>query len=494
MLTETPAPQATESPAPKAAGRRPRKWVVISLTAVIGVFLILGGVAAVMATGDRSERTEPRLTHIVARGDVVVSVTEQGTLESSENTEIKCRVRGQNTVTFVIESGSYVQPGDVLVELDTLALEEAIAERRKYAHWSRSGAERSKADVARSEIAVKEYEQGRYVSALATLEKDLSVAKANLVTAQNMLRHTKSLFERGYRSELDVQERQFAVKQAELDVSVRETNIEVLKNFTKREQMETLRGNLKATIARHKANAERAGADASRRDRALEELEHCVIKAERAGLVIYPSAAAWKNAPDIEEGATVHKDQILLLMPDLSRMQVKVGIHESIVDRVHPGLSAIVRLSDGQMDASVTSVASITTPGGWWNGNRVEYDTIIRLPNEEGLKPGMSAEVEIIIARHENVLRIPVAAVLEIADGHLCWVRTADGVERRSLQLGDSNDVYVVVESGLKEGDEVILNPIAYVDEAQSEALRPQDVEAESDGQDTAASLDEVVK
>ena len=45
-------------------------------------------------------------------------------------------------------------------------------------------------------------------------------------------------------------------------------------------------------------------------------------------MVIYPSAAAHKTTPDITEGATVRKDQVLLLMPDLDKMQVKVGIHE----------------------------------------------------------------------------------------------------------------------------------------------------------------------
>ena len=153
--------------------------------------------------------------------------------------------------------------------------------------------------------------------------------------------------------------------------------------------------------------------DAARRDLAMEELEYCVIKAERSGMVIYPSAAQWKNAPEIEEGATVHKDQVLLLMPDLSKMQVKVGIHESIIDRIKPGLAARVTLPDKTLDGEVSSVAPVTRPAGWWTGNVVKYDTIVELPSVEGLKPGMSAEVEVIMDRHEDVLTIPVAAVVE---------------------------------------------------------------------------------
>ena len=167
--------------------------------------------------------------------------------------------------------------------------------------------------------------------------------------------------------------------------------------------------------------------DEGRRDRALEELEHCVMKAEKSGLVILPSAAQWKDSPDVTEGATIRKDQVLLLMPDLSKMQIKVGIHESIIDRLKPGLSATVTLPDRTLDGRVSSVASVTRPAGWWTGNVVKYDTIIELPSVEGLKPGMSAEVEVIMDRHEDVLTIPVAAVVETAEGDFCWVKTAAG-------------------------------------------------------------------
>ena len=76
----------------------------------------------------------------------------------------------------------------------------------------------------------------------------------------------------------------------------------------------------------------------------------------------------------------------------------------------------------------------------------------------------MSAEVEIIVARHENVVLIPVAAVIETDNGFFAWIQAANGAtEKRALQLGDSNDVFVVVEEGLTVGDEVVLNPLAYI-------------------------------
>jgi len=118
-------------------------------------------------------------------------------------------------------------------------------------------------------------------------------------------------------------------------------------------------------------------------------LERMTAVHERDGIVIHPTAEAWKEAPEIEEGATVHKNQVLLLMPDMSQMQVKIGIHESLVDRVDEGKTARVKLRDEVIDATVSSVSLAARPAGWWSGSVVKYDTIIRLPTMVGLKPGM---------------------------------------------------------------------------------------------------------
>ena len=98
----------------------------------------------------------------------------------------------------------------------------------------------------------------------------------------------------------------------------------------------------------------------------------------------------------------------------------------------------------------------------------------------------MSAEVEVIIDRHENVLTIPVAAIVETTQGDFCWVKTASGSKRRSLKLGDTNNVFTVVKAGLKEADQVVLHPFAF-EEAQTEDLKPLD-EAKSRRPESAQS------
>jgi HlyD family secretion protein len=448
-----------------------RRHSLLALSVAVAVALLW----AFIFDAKASPELASKLTHTVTRSDLVVTVRKSGLVESSENKEIKCKVRGQSTVIWVIDSGTYVEPGDELVRLDTLRIEEAVAERTKYAHWSRSSAERSRANVAAAELAISEYEEGRYRSEMMTLEKDLAIAESDLRTAKDRLDYFRKLVARDYVVELEVEQKALAVTRAELEVGVKATEIETLKDYTKAMELETLKGNLKAAIANLAAAEERSEMDATRRNQALEELELCVVSAETSGMVIHPSAARWHNAPKIAEGESVHKDQVLLLMPDLSKMQVKLGINESHIDRVKPGQAARVTLPNRTLDGTVSTVASVTAPPAIWNGYKVEYETMVALPPVKGLMPGMSAEVEIIAEHHANVLTVPVAAVVEMADGNFCWVKTPDGVQQRSVQLGDTNDVHTVVTAGVKEGDEVMLNPLAFIDETQREALVSDD-------------------
>lgn len=439
--------------------------------AAITVLAIAGACAlAMLPDAESGSGFSGGPTYLVERGELVVTVTEQGTLESSNNVEIKCLVRGENIITSVVDSGTEVKSGDVLVQLETLALDEEISERTKFYHLAESQVARSGADVARAKLAIKEYEEGRFVSSLAELQKQLAVAESRLLNATNRKKHSAMMKRSEYASDLEVEERDFAVDQAKLNVELTRTQIDVLQNFTKKEELVRLAGELKAAQATHEANVERAYADRKRLERAKEELGFCTVKADRAGMVIYPTGEQWKNAPEIEEGATVHKNQILLLMPDLNKMQVKVGIHESMIDRIQEGMTANVTLNRTVMSGKVASVASVAKPAGWWTGNVVKYDVIVELPETAGLKPGMSAEVEVVIAQHKDVVTIPAAAVMDTADGFACWVRSGDSVERRAIRLADSSEMFVSVEEGVAEGEMVVLDPLANVKEAQTEA------------------------
>ena len=131
----------------------PARWRKHSLLAIL-VVAVLASTVALIPSGMSLREPRAKLTHTITRGDLAVTVTEQGTLESSNNTEIKCKVRGFSTVTWVIPAGTVVKPGDDLVRLDTKLIEEQYSLTKTNTFVATATRERSKANVAIAEIAI----------------------------------------------------------------------------------------------------------------------------------------------------------------------------------------------------------------------------------------------------------------------------------------------------------------------------------------------------
>ena len=70
----------------------PHRWRKRGLL-TIGVVAAVASAVALIPGAISSREIGPRLTHTITRGDLIVTVTEQGTMESAENMEIKCKVR-----------------------------------------------------------------------------------------------------------------------------------------------------------------------------------------------------------------------------------------------------------------------------------------------------------------------------------------------------------------------------------------------------------------
>ncbi len=480
------------APDKHASSTAPRRWLAGwkgLLLGLVGAALVVGLAASLWRSLVRPPSPD-LLTHVAARGELVVTIAEKGTLESSSNEKIKCRVKGGSTVLWVIETGTKVKPGDVVVRLDTSKIEDSITQQRIVVETARGNVKISEAEVATNRIAITEYLEGTYPSELATKEKELVIAQSQLKSAKNQLEHSERLFRKGYISRLQFATQLDAVRHAELEVDVKQRELEALRRFTKEKTLKDLEGKLAASEARlaaYQAELELAEAKLRREE---EQLKNCTVRSTASGIVIYPSAAEWSDTPDIKEGAVVREDQVLLMIPDLNQMQVKIGVHESKVDRVHPGMPARVKIQQTWVDGTVESVASVTRPTGWWNGNVVKYDTIIKLKERHpAVRPGMSVAVEVELARYEDVVTVPVAAIVEYEDGTYCWVQTPQGPRKRRVQLGDTNDQFVIVKAGVREGESVVLNPLDLIREARRGALLPsrKDRPSQKGGQATQA-------
>lgn len=459
-----------EGAEPKQSSRG--KWLRLGL-AGIALLAIVAVIAAFQSGAFSSAPAEELLTYEVRPSELKISVTADGQLESANNIEIKCNVKGGSTVLWVIETGTTVKPGDVLVELDRSQIEDNITQRQISYENALANKIISESDVEVAKTSITEYLEGTFREEKSTIEKEIFDAEEAVKNARLELAAAQRLAARGIVRTLQLEGHSFAVESAMKELELKKTRLEALEKYTKAKMLQELNATLSAAQARLAADEAALALETQRLEREKEQLVNCTITAPASGLVIFPSMADWKSTPDIEEGAVVREQQTLLMIPDVDNMQVKVGIHESKVDRLSIGMPARVELQGSVMEGNVKEIAEVTKPAGWWTGNLVKYDTIVALPSSSGLKPGMSAIVDVILAQYNDVLTVPVASVVEAAGQHYCWVSQPDGPMRRRVELGDTNDEFTIVSAGLKAGDRVVLNPTAFVDDAARTASVP---------------------
>ena len=226
-----------------------------------------------------------------------------------------------------------------------------------------------------------------------------------------------------------------------------------------------------------KESADRAyEKEKERHDRYTGQLDKCKIYAPQDGMVAYATEAGPLEtaAAAIDEGAFVRERQEILSIPNLSRMQVNTAVHESVLDQVKPGLTAVIRVdafADRTYKGTVKTVAVLPDQGGWLASDTKVYKTIVTIDEEvTQLKPGMTAVVEIDIEQLTDVLSVPIQAIVQRADKNWCYVRVNNQLEKREIALGKTNDKFVEIKQGVQDGDVVVLNPMSLVDEQNAAA------------------------
>jgi RND family efflux transporter MFP subunit len=248
---------------------------------------------------------------------------------------------------------------------------------------------------------------------------------------------------------------------------------------TKRTQSQVKRDN-EALLAQAKAALDNANEtlkkEKERLDRYRQMLYNCKVYAPATGMVAYAATDSKRwYLEEIRPGAPVRTRQHILSIPNLTRMQVKTSVHESVIDQVREGLPATVRMEafpDLHFDAEVKSVAVLADQ---LSPESKVYQTIVTIDGEvDQLKPGMTAIVDIHVDHLEDVLSVPVQAIVQVGKESWCYVNRNGKVERQDVELGPTNHKFVEIKKGLEEGDQVVLNPMAIVDESKDQEEQPK--------------------
>jgi HlyD family secretion protein len=142
-----------------------------------------------------------------------------------------------------------------------------------------------------------------------------------------------------------------------------------------------------------------------------------------------------------------------------------LNVDELDIKKVRPGQTVTIT-ADAAEGTEYTGVVTKVNIKGTTQNGVTSYPVTIRIDKTEGLLPGMNVDAKIVVEDLHDVLLVPVGAVMR-NNFVLLQVRGRDpkeaepgipaGFVQTEVALGASNDDYIVVTGGLKEGDVIAI-------------------------------------
>lgn len=155
-------------------------------------------------------------------------------------------------------------------------------------------------------------------------------------------------------------------------------------------------------------------------------------------------------------GAQISQGSQVAIISDLSHFKVDGEIADTYGDRVAAGGRAIVKVGSEKLDGVVSSVTPLSKNGV------ISFSVQLSDDNNRRLRSGLKTDVYVMNAVKEDVMRISNASYYVGRGEYELFVMTSDDeVEKRKVQLGDSNFEFVEVVSGLKAGDRVVVSDMS---------------------------------
>jgi HlyD family secretion protein len=472
------------------------------LLGLVGGMGLVGcvGYFALIPAWSGSSRADRPLVAQVKRASLRITVTERGSLESCKTIDGICEVGGQNKVVFLVPEGSRVKKGDVVCKLDDSEIKKNLAQQEIRVKQSLTRIETTrqdteiqqnksqndiiaaKVDFSLAELDKEKYEKGDYPADSTKMEGEMRLKKKDVESESAKLEQYKSLMKKGFKTTEDVRIQTSMLAAKELDYSSSKQYLDVKKQYDfrrktteftskvdqARKRVELAQATARAELLKATSENESAKATEAIEEQQLNEYrkqkEKTVIAAAQGGIVAYANDVYYDASRQIREGATVYFQQKIFSLPDMSRMQVKVNTHESLVKKLKPGQPAEIRIdafANTVFTGKVKSVSNLSDSSRpWTSGGVKEYPTIVTLDDLEGLelKPGMTAETKIFVGELANALVVPLQAVSEHKGVFSAFVDDSDSIQRRKVKIGESNEQFVEIVDGLTEGETVALD------------------------------------
>jgi HlyD family secretion protein len=389
-------------------------WLWTGLIAVV-VIVALG--IAVSARGNTT-KFEPSQLGKAELADIARSVVATGKVQPITKVEVKSKASGIVT-RLDVDINNHVKQGQVLAQLDQQEILDQVAAQKAQLAAAQSNARAAAASIDYDKVNAEAPDLPMYKT---TYERNLKMSKEGVVSQQSL-----DDAQQKYLAAANTRDK--AVSQISVDTSkLRQAQAQVAQNQASLKQLE-------------------------------EQLSYTTVTSPMDGTIL---------SRDVEIGDAVSSILVLgstatlvMTIGDTTQVYVQGKVDESDIGKVYLGQAARIKVEsfkDKTFQGKVTKIA----PLGVEKDNVTTFEVRVSIDNPGGeLKANMTANAEILLEEHKNVLTVPEQAVLYDKDRNAS-VEVPDpkaktGRRTVDIKAGISNGTKTEVLAGLKSGDTVIL-------------------------------------
>jgi HlyD family secretion protein len=384
----------------------------------IVLFILIAVAIGVIAASRSTTKIDPTKLAKVDQGDLAKSVVATGKVEPITKVEVKSKASGIVTKLYV-DAGDKVKKGQLLAQLDKVEIEAGVEQSRAALQAAQANLTSSEADWERAKVDA----EGPDVPLLKrAYDRALGMAKEGVVS----------------QSALDDADKDYKLALNKQNVAKAQALV------------------LQAKIAQSRAQVVQ---DEANLKQLAEQLGYTDVVSPIDGVVL---------SRDVEIGDAVSSILVLgssatlvMTLGDTSQVYVKGKVDESDIGKVYLGQTARIKVEsfkDKTFNGRVTKIS----PMGVEKDNVTTFEVRVSISNPGGeLKAEMTANAEIILEEHKNVLQIPEGALIYDKDKNASVQvpdpKGKDGLRKVAVKIGISNGARTEVLSGLQKGDEVVL-------------------------------------
>jgi HlyD family secretion protein len=397
-------------------GKKKRRKRIIYT--VVGVVLLLTVVGGLIAATSSNTKIDPSKLAKVEKGDLAKSVVATGKVEPITKVEVKSKASGI-VKKLLVDAGDRVKKGQLLAQLDKEEISAQVAQSQAGLQAAEASLKSAEADFERAKVDA----EGPDVPILKrAYERATGMAKDGVVSTSALEDAQKN-----YEMALNKQ------NGAKAQVTVLKAKI----------------AQAAAQVAQDKANLEQLE----------EQLSYTDIISPIDGVVL---------SRNVEMGDAVSSILVLgssatlvMTLGDTSEVYVKGKVDESDIGKVYLGQPARIKVESFK-DKSFNGKVTKISPMGVEKDNVTTFEVRVSINNPGGeLKAEMTANAEIILEEHKNVLQIPEGSIVydnqKKASVEVPDPKGKEGKRKVAVNIGISNGAKTELLSGLKEGDQVVL-------------------------------------